>query len=255
MQPLPALAGDSEAFSALVTPQARHSISSKFKWPPSQAPQCQDPAEFLICWLNSKGAERNLPDLLRAQAQRRSTVTSAHAFGEPVFPKSNLLLVSCQQASLCANLCWREKVGGAGALEVRRCRPGGPVVMCRFVIHISVSWPELFSCDQLFPLAVQAEVAIQAVAERPLEWYPFVIPLDVCPAEAANNLGPHWPTRPKSKGLDSWEDSCLVTDGHLLKAEGTPRAGGEAGVWASPGEARTAVHTQPPSEELWSRLG
>lgn len=41
----------------------------------------------------------------------------------------------------------------------------------------------------------QAEVAIQAVAERPLEWYLFVIPLDVCPAEAANNLGPHWPVR------------------------------------------------------------
>ena len=31
MQPLPALAGDSEALSALVTPRARHSISSKFK--------------------------------------------------------------------------------------------------------------------------------------------------------------------------------------------------------------------------------
>lgn len=31
MQPLPALAGDSKALSALVTPQARHSVSSKFK--------------------------------------------------------------------------------------------------------------------------------------------------------------------------------------------------------------------------------
>ena len=29
----------------------------------------------------------------------------------------------------------------------------------------------------------QAEVAIQAVAEWPLEWYPFVIPLDVCPPQ------------------------------------------------------------------------
>ena len=34
-----------------------------------------------------------------------------------------------------------------------------------------------------------------------------------------------------------------------------PGAQAEAGVWAPPGEARTAVHTQAQSEELWSSLG
>lgn len=39
----------------------------------------------------------------------------------------------------------------------------------------------------------QAEVAIQAVAEWPLEWYQFIIPLDVCPPRGGQQLGPHWP--------------------------------------------------------------
>ena len=40
----------------------------------------------------------------------KASHTPGHPTSEPVFPKSNLLLVSCQQASLCAALCWREKV-------------------------------------------------------------------------------------------------------------------------------------------------